>query len=62
MENEKMITCPACGAKCEAIDNFCHECGKKNKDTCKCWIKNGEPYNCGQDKCPGYRLLILEKD
>ncbi len=32
----------------------------KLKEVCDCWIKK-EPYNCGQEKCPGYRLFAVEK-
>lgn len=36
--------------------NFCTNCGTKLKKECSyCWIKK-EPYNCGERKCPSYRL------
>ena len=40
-------------------DNFCGHCGKKLKTDCNCWIKKGS-YNCGEDSCPGYELLVKE--
>jgi hypothetical protein len=36
--------------------NFCTNCGTKLKKECSyCWIKK-EPYNCGERRCPSYRL------
>ncbi|MBY7009426.1 hypothetical protein FDC58_17015 [Clostridium botulinum] len=40
--------------------NFSSITGEKNSSICpKCWVKK-QPYNCGYDKCPGYKLLINE--
>ena len=52
----KTVRCPACEACCEADANFCRSCGAKIRGVCDCWIMK-EPYNCGQSKCPGYRLF-----
>lgn len=54
------MKCKHCGAKCFNSANFCNICGSKLKEICNCWIKK-EPYNCGADKCPGYKLFKLEK-
>lgn len=56
----KEAKCAACGQYIDGQDNFCRFCGTKQKEVCKCWIKK-QPYNCGQDKCPGYRLFGIEK-
>ena len=49
------MKCRKCRAK-NQIGNFCTECGTKLKEVCGCcWIKK-EPYNCGEEKCPSYRL------
>lgn len=54
------MECPYCGSdKVKEKDNFCGHCGKKLKKTCNCWIKKGS-YNCGEDSCPGYELLVKE--
>lgn len=55
------MKCPNCSSESSAESNFCDRCGKKLKETCICWVKNKEPYNCGLDKCPGYRLPVIEK-
>ncbi|WP_445297954.1 zinc-ribbon domain-containing protein [Flintibacter sp. HCN-6482] len=54
------VECPSCRAKNPDRANFCKSCGTKLKEVCDCWIKK-EPYNCGQEKCPGYRLFVVEK-
>ena len=41
--------------------NFCPHCGKKINPVCNCWVKK-EPFNCGQEKCPGYGLYALLRD
>ena len=46
--------CNKCGCK-NYNANFCERCGNKLKEVCNCWIKK-EPYNCGEKKCPSYRL------
>lgn len=52
--------CKTCGEKISG--NFCGKCGVKVCETCnKCWVKNNQAYNCGFEKCPGYKLLALEK-
>ena len=49
------MECIKCRAK-NQNGNFCTECGTKLKEVCGCcWIKK-EPYNCGEEKCPSYRL------
>lgn len=48
------MECRKCRAK-NQNGNFCTECGTKLKEVCCCWIKK-EPYNCGEEKCPSYRL------
>ncbi len=53
------MKCKNCGYEYEQNLNFCIMCGKKLVEICNCWIKK-EPYNCGQEKCPGYRLHVLE--
>lgn len=52
--------CKRCGAENQDDANFCEKCAGKLKETCNCWVKK-EPYNCGQDQCPGYRLFQMEK-
>lgn len=55
------MTCKECSAENSDNANFCRMCGKKLREVCNCYIKK-EPYNCGQDQCPGYRLFLMEKD
>lgn len=53
--------CPKCNHKNPEKANFCELCGTKLDKTCvSCWIKGGQPYSCTFDKCPGYRLHVLE--
>lgn len=41
--------------------NFSSETGEKLHETCpSCWVKGNQPYNCGYDKCPGYKLFVIE--
>ncbi|SHK46109.1 hypothetical protein [Tepidibacter formicigenes] len=55
------MECIKCKNEINGI-NFCTKCGSKLNVICKeCWMKNGQPYNCGFDECPGYKLPILEK-
>lgn len=51
------MRCPGCWVE-NQNGNFCSKCGRKLKETCDCWVKK-EPYNCGYDHCPGYRLLVF---
>lgn len=51
-----MVKCKSCGTKNIEKANFCKYCGKKLKEVCNCWVKK-EPYNCGNEECPGYMLL-----
>lgn len=52
-----ITVCPQCGKKNIETQNFC-DCGKKLHETCPmCWVKKA-PYNCGQEKCPGYKVLL----
>ncbi len=53
------MICNECGAANPKEANFCKSCGSKLVKICDCWIKK-EPYNCGQGKCPGYRLYTME--
>lgn len=53
--------CKGCGADNPKGANFCRKCGEKLRQLCDCYIKK-EPYNCGQDRCPGYRLFLMERD
>lgn len=53
---ERGAACVHCGADNPAGANFCRICGKRLKSVCECWVKK-EPYDCGQDQCPGYRLF-----
>ncbi len=54
------MECKKCKTECSDNANFCENCGSKLKETCDCWIKK-EPYNCGEEKCPGYRFFEIEK-
>lgn len=49
------MECYKCRYKNDDNANFCVICGNKLKEICNCWIKK-EPYNCGEQKCPSYRL------
>lgn len=60
MANGDEIKCEKCGNEIFAGDNFCTHCGAKVVDTCDCWVKK-ELYNCGQERCPGYRFYLTEK-
>ena len=53
------MICKTCGYENREEGNFCRKCGSKLMEVCDCPIKK-EPYNCGQDKCPGYNLFVLE--
>lgn len=57
MEGSKII-CSSCKQKNEEDSNFCVNCGKKLKDTCKCWVMKKDNYSCGEKSCRGYKLLI----
>ena len=48
--------CDTCNYINEQSANFCVKCGNKIKKICNCWIKK-EPYNCGSNKCPSYKLF-----
>lgn len=50
------MECKECKAENDKKSNFCIYCGSKLKKICNCWIKK-EPYNCGEKRCPSYRLL-----
>ena len=53
------MTCTHCGADLPEEGNFCPKCSGKLREVCGCWVKE-KPYNCGQDKCPGYQLIVDE--
>lgn len=57
---KRNLQCTYCGSENLEHANFCRKCGSKLKEVCNCWIKK-EPYNCGQVKCPGYRLFQAER-
>ena len=59
--SEKPMTsiCKVCGTVNAEDANFCRMCAVKLKSVCDCWVKK-EPYNCGQDQCPGYRLFLTK--
>lgn len=51
-----MLICEICKKENKEDNNFCIYCGNKLKEKCSCWIKK-QPYNCGKQKCPSYRLF-----
>lgn len=51
------MICPSCKQENKEESNFCANCGKKLKDTCKCWVTKKDSYSCGEKSCPGYKLL-----
>lgn len=53
------MKCPSCGKENSAQANFCVRCARKLKTVCNCWVKK-RPFNCGMDKCPGYKLATLK--
>lgn len=56
------VECLKCHKENRAGANFCAHCGVKINVVCpKCWMKNKQAHNCGFDKCPSYKLTILEK-
>ena len=54
------MICPFCKERINNGANFCRNCGAKITTVCNCWVKK-EPYNCGQGKCPGYRLFQIKR-
>lgn len=54
------MICKTCGTENADSANFCRQCSAKLRAVCNCWIRK-EPYNCGQDQCPGYRLFYQIK-
>ncbi len=55
------IVCKKCETKNHTDNNFCRHCGEKLKNTCKCWVKKKDNYDCGESSCPGYSLFYQEK-
>ena len=53
------MKCLHCRSEIPDDSNFCPVCAAKLRELCSCWIKK-KPYNCGQNKCPGYRLIAEE--
>lgn len=49
--------CPHCGHTVSA-GNFCTDCAGKLVKECDCWVLHRK-FNCGLEKCPGYKLLVL---
>lgn len=49
--------CPHCGHTVLA-GNFCTDCVGKLVKECDCWVLHRK-FNCGLEKCPGYKLLVL---
>lgn len=49
--------CPHCGHTVLA-GNFCTDCAGKLVKECDCWVLRRK-FNCGLEKCPGYKLLVL---
>lgn len=61
MEENKKETAQEVPVQEQMESNFSQYTGKKLNDTCpKCWVKRNKSYNCGYNKCPGYKLLVLE--
>lgn len=57
MEAKKITVCPHCG-RTGLAGNFCSECAGKLVKECDCWVLHRK-FNCGLEKCPGYKLLVL---
>ena len=57
MEAKKITVCPHCGRTVLA-GQFCNECAGKLVKECDCWVLHRK-FNCGLEKCPGYKLLVL---
>lgn len=55
------LKCGSCGTENPQSANFCRRCSAKLRMVCDCWVKK-QPYNCGQDQCPGYGLFKILKD
>lgn len=52
------MICSRCRFVNKEDSNFCSVCGNKLKQICRCWLKKKmKPHNCGQETCPGYKLL-----
>lgn len=49
--------CPHCGHTV-LEGNFCSDCAGKLVKDCDCWVLHRK-FNCGLEKCPGYKLLVL---
>ena len=57
----EMVKCPNCGNESNRNEaNFCKVCGTKLGYICRCWLKNGDSYDCGESSCPGYGLFLLD--
>ena len=57
MEAKKITVCPHCG-RTGLAGNFCSGCAGKLVKECDCWVLHRK-FNCGLEKCPGYKLLVL---
>lgn len=59
---EQLRICPSCKQSNKSDANSCENCRIKISGTCiNCWVRNRQLYNFKFDKCPGYKLFILEK-
>ena len=57
METKKITVCPHCG-RTGLAGNFCSGCAGKLVKECDCLVLHRK-FNCGLEKCPGYKLLVL---
>lgn len=57
ISNKKTI-CPNCNHENKKEANFCVNCGQKLRESCKCWVTKQDNYSCGEESCPGYKLLV----
>lgn len=61
-EEIKKEVAPEVPVQKQLEENFSSYTGEKLHDVCpNCWVKDNKSYNCGYDKCPGYKLFTLEK-
>lgn len=59
MEPDEQTKCPHCGKTVRA-GNFCCQCGGRLRRVCSpCLYLNKDSYECGYEKCPGWKIFIL---